>query len=485
MQLVFLLGAILLITFVSCEKEAEPAPDPVASFQYEISDDNYLEVSFTSFSQNAVSYSWNFGDGATSTEKDPTHIYAEEGTYQVVHIATNADGVDATFSETIEITDPDKALKLLTGEVSKTWRLYREGTSMGVGENVDDPRGWWSLENDGQRPCVYYHEFTFTREGEFIFDDDGSFWGEEAVFEEGTDLYGTCFETIPSNMVNKDGQDVSAWLSGTHAFEYEPSTGMVTLTGNGAWMGLPQLTTTGEQITPVASKSFKITIEEKEGFDLMIVLYVYDWGVWEFSYASYSNPALEPDVVTEYDPGEDLPNYAPEEMFNTFASTDEADVKYLIPTDSDVTITAGVDDPADEDAAKVGEYVRGTNQYPDLKFQMDFNIQFDNFTTVSIDVYVPSSNTYSEDGLNKSIMIYIADASRTQNFWESWVQFLVESDDVTEDEWVTYTFDLDSPTEGSVGTPLTREDLDLIGLAIGGSGHTVDGTFYIRNFKFE
>jgi PKD repeat protein len=164
-QLVFLFGAILLINLVSCEKEAEPAPDPVASFQYEISEDNYLEVSFTSFSQNAVSYGWNFGDGATSSEKDPTHIYAEEGTYQVVHIATNADGVDATFSETIEITDPDKALKMLTGEVSKTWRLYREGTSMGVGP-PDNPRDWFALENDGSRPCKYFHEFTFHLDGD-------------------------------------------------------------------------------------------------------------------------------------------------------------------------------------------------------------------------------------------------------------------------------------------------------------------------------
>ncbi len=30
----------------------------------------------------------------------------------------------------------------------------------------------------------------------------------------------------------------------------------------------------------------------------MKVLYVYNWGVWEFSYASYSNPALEPAVVS-------------------------------------------------------------------------------------------------------------------------------------------------------------------------------------------
>jgi hypothetical protein len=211
----------------------------------------------------------------------------------------------------------------------------------------------------------------------------------------------------------------------------------------------------------------------------------YDGVVWDFSYASYSNPSLEPDVVEEKEPIVDLPPYTPEEMFNTFASTAEADVKYLVPTESDVTITAGVDDPADANAPKVGRYVRGTNQFADLKFQMDFNIQFDNFTSFSIDVYIPSTNTYTEGGLTKGIQIWIADAHTTQNFWESWVQYVVDPAIIVTDEWKTYTFDLDSPSEGSTGNPLTREDLDLIGLVIGGSNHNVDGTFYIRNFKFE
>lgn len=34
--------------------------------------------------QNALSYSWNFGDGATSTDKNPTHVYAATGSYPVM-----------------------------------------------------------------------------------------------------------------------------------------------------------------------------------------------------------------------------------------------------------------------------------------------------------------------------------------------------------------------------------------------------------------
>jgi PKD repeat protein len=481
-QASLLIGVFFLAAFYSCQKD-DPIEDPIASFRYDVDEDNFLEIHFMNLSQNAETFSWNFGDGNSSTEKDPIHVYDEVGNYNVVLTATNSAGVTSTFSLTVEVKDPNEALTLLAGLTSKTWRLYRVGSSMGVGPDADNPRIWWALENDGQRPCVYYHEFTFHRDGAYVFDDQGVFWGEGGIFPEG--LEGTCFEATPSNMVNKDGVDVSAWLGGTHSFTYDPTTNTVTLTGNGAWIGLPKTGTNEEVTVPQNSVAFKISIEEEAGYDLMIVLFEYETLVWEFSYAHYHDPSLEPEVVTEYDPGDDLPDYTPEEMYNTFASTDEADVKYLVPTESDVTVTAGVEDPADPSATPVGEYQRGTGQFADLKFQQEFNIQFDNFTTVSIDVYVPSTNTYTEGGLTKDIMIWIADASTTQNFWESWVQYLIPAADVVTDEWVTYTFNLDEPSEGSTGHPLNRTDLDLIGLTIGGGDHTVDGVFYIRNFKFE
>lgn len=484
-----LLSALAFVSFifVSCSKDEEETPvttNPIASFQYAISTTNFLQVTFTNFSQNATVYSWAFGDGETSTEMSPVHTYATAGSYEVVLTAKNAAGTSATFKQTIAITDPNSALALLAGETSKTWRLFREGTSMGVGPNAESPRIWWSLENSGARPCVYYHEFTFKRDGSFVFDDKGSFWGEGAVFS-GTANNEVCFEATPANMVNSNGVDVSAWLSGTHAFTYTPENGTVTLTGTGAWMGLPQLGTSAESIVPEASKSFKVVIEQKEGYDLMTISYTYAELYWDFTYASYSNPALEPEVVEEQQPyGEDLPDFTPTAFFNTFASTDAVDVQELIPTTSAVTITPGVDDPANAANAKVGMYQRGVEQYADLKFQLAYDCQFTNFTSFSVDVYLPSTNTYSEGGLTKGIQVWIADASQTQEFWTSWVQYDVDPADVPLDEWKTFTFQLETPSAG-VGTPNTRTDLDLVGMVIGGSGHTVDGTFYVRNFRFN
>ena len=42
----------------------------------------------TSTGAPAVSWSWNFGDGTTSTEQNPTHLYAAPGNYQITLTVT-------------------------------------------------------------------------------------------------------------------------------------------------------------------------------------------------------------------------------------------------------------------------------------------------------------------------------------------------------------------------------------------------------------
>lgn len=470
------LMATSLIFVASCKKDPDDVVvDPIASFQFQVGTTNFLEVTFTNFSQNATKYAWDFGDGKTSTAKDPVHLYDAVGTYTVKLTASNDANVSRSFSTTIDVKDPDDALALLAGTDSKRWKLFREGSSMGVGPDAAGARIWWSLSNDGKRPCVYQHEFTFHRNGDFVFNDNGIFWGEAAVFS-GTGNNETCFPAQASNMVNKDGANVSAWLGGTHKYSYNTTTGKITLTGTGAWMGLPQLGTVAESVVPEASKTFSATIEKKAGYDLLTVSYQYADLYWDFTYVSYGNWATEPALVTVNVPCCDLDNITPTAMFNTFASTGPADVALLVPTASEVTLTVGADDPAGG-ITKVGRYVRGTTQFSDLKFQLVNDVNFDNFTQVSIDVYVPSTNTYSAGGLTQAIQLWIADASEDTEFWLTWEQYDANPADIVVDQWKTYTWPL--------GGALTRDDLDLVGLVIGGSNHNVDGTFFVRNLRFH
>ncbi len=487
MQVFLLVGTFAFFALSSCstDDDPEPADDPVASFQFEISDDDPLTVIFTNFSQNAESYLWDFDDGNTSTEENPTYTYEEFGIYEVELTATNADGVSRSFSETIELQDPFEALALLAGEESKTWKLYRVESSMGVGPDVDNPRDWWALYNDGSRPCDYYNEFTFHRNGDYVFDDKGYMWGEGGVFHE--DFENECFEAIPANMVGPDGEDLSPWLGGTHSYEFDSSTNMVTLEGLGAWIGLVKTGTDGEVSVPQSSVSFKVEIEERDGYDYMHVLFEYADLVWSFSYAHYHDPSLEPEVVEEEEETDPLDELTPTEMFNTFASTSEEDVQILHPTESTVELTVGVDDPADPDGTKVGEYHRVAELYQELQFATEYYIQFDNFTTVSLDVYLPSDNDFSGD-LTKDIAIIIANSHDNAEWWNHHLQYDVDADEVVLDEWQTFTFQLDEPTSGPGipdGTPNDRDDLNFFAISIGGAAHSVEGTFYIRNFVFE
>ena len=76
---------------------------PVANFKYSAT--KYVPgtpIQFTSTSYDpdngdaVASYLWNFGDGQTSTETNPTHTYAKEGNYKVSLTVTDTYGKTST-----------------------------------------------------------------------------------------------------------------------------------------------------------------------------------------------------------------------------------------------------------------------------------------------------------------------------------------------------------------------------------------------------
>lgn len=72
-----------------------PFKIPAASFNY--AQTNNGSVNFTNLTGGSVSeFSWDFGDGNTSTEENPTHQYLTEATYNVCLSATNVAGSDTT-----------------------------------------------------------------------------------------------------------------------------------------------------------------------------------------------------------------------------------------------------------------------------------------------------------------------------------------------------------------------------------------------------
>jgi len=54
-------------------------------------------IEFNNLSVNATSYEWNFGDGATSTDFEPTHTYSIDGSVDMYLVASNDCGNDTAF----------------------------------------------------------------------------------------------------------------------------------------------------------------------------------------------------------------------------------------------------------------------------------------------------------------------------------------------------------------------------------------------------
>jgi hypothetical protein len=85
-----------------------PNKVPVAGF-FANQTFNTLNVSFNDTSYDTdgsiASRSWNFGDGGTSSETNPTHTYAAAGTYTVTLTVTDDRGGSATSTEQV-VVDP-------------------------------------------------------------------------------------------------------------------------------------------------------------------------------------------------------------------------------------------------------------------------------------------------------------------------------------------------------------------------------------------
>lgn len=94
-------NAIAPITNIEVLKDYVITLPPTASFQ---PSNTGMEVSFKNTSAYALYSNWDFGDGTTSTEKHPTHLYTTPGTYTVTLTTECIDGRQEVIVENVEVT---------------------------------------------------------------------------------------------------------------------------------------------------------------------------------------------------------------------------------------------------------------------------------------------------------------------------------------------------------------------------------------------
>lgn len=92
---------VLTLSLSGCEANDDNLPEVFAAFTHTI-DASTGTVTFINTSSDVKYYEWNFGDGTTSTEINPTKTYAN-GTYTVILKIRNVAGATATFQDVIII----------------------------------------------------------------------------------------------------------------------------------------------------------------------------------------------------------------------------------------------------------------------------------------------------------------------------------------------------------------------------------------------
>jgi PKD repeat protein len=119
-------GGAAMVLLSACTAE------PVAIFDFSYSDNAApAEVTFNNLSTDADSYRWDFGDGGSSNEANPTYTYTTPGTYNVVLYAKGRGG-EANTAKSITI---EQATSYLIRNQS-SYTLYNAFSFTWDGENI-------------------------------------------------------------------------------------------------------------------------------------------------------------------------------------------------------------------------------------------------------------------------------------------------------------------------------------------------------------
>ncbi len=152
---------------------------PVSSFTTSVpSICNPLQIQFSNISTAAVSYLWNFGDGDSSTEQNPVHLFPKTSIYTITLISTSENGcmdtlitadtlsnahsnlfVANSFTPSIpgmnQIFKPDI---ICTAPSNYTFKIYNRWGEM-VFETNDPKQGWDGTYKGKLQPLGSYVYF--------------------------------------------------------------------------------------------------------------------------------------------------------------------------------------------------------------------------------------------------------------------------------------------------------------------------------------
>ena len=129
-------------------------------------------VRFLDYSTGAVSWTWDFGDGATSTEHAPAHTYLRIGRYTVSLTTADAAGRTVTETKHAYIVATERAPTPAPGPAVFISANRSEGPAPLVVEFSDessgDPFAWFWEFGDGSTSVVQNPVHTYTSPGTYL-----------------------------------------------------------------------------------------------------------------------------------------------------------------------------------------------------------------------------------------------------------------------------------------------------------------------------
>ena len=176
-ELTLLLLVIFLVT--SCTDEIDRPVFPISATIFHSVKDK--QVAFTALTHSAVSWSWDFGDGKTSTEQNPVHVYTNGGYYEAVLTATDESG--NTSSDTVNLALSLTAINYLTGNPNepgykgKTWKLSASHSPNDILANSDAELSLFDEDIESLPAGTFsaYLGLPETYDDEFTFNIDGNY----------------------------------------------------------------------------------------------------------------------------------------------------------------------------------------------------------------------------------------------------------------------------------------------------------------------
>lgn len=252
---------ILILGVFSCspqiDEKSELGPLPTPTFEV-IVGSTPNEFILKNTTAGAFITQWDLGPDGSFEGQEVTVDLPFKGDYEVVMTTFNRGG-HASTSQTITVTqdDPNACFgnfELLTGCGEKTWKIAPEASAIHVGPDLTNT--WWgNSESDvSERSCHFDDKYIFKSDGEFEYNNNGDFWADS---DGNGDIFPAALGISVGCHPSSDWPEAyKAWDSGIHAFSVTENS--LTVTGEGAWIGLYKIGTAGEVDAPQSSVTFNI-----------------------------------------------------------------------------------------------------------------------------------------------------------------------------------------------------------------------------------